>query len=105
VERVINDTLAAFAAVSVLFAVGCGSSRHHGYFEMTTLAAGIKAQARNSPPHEHHPSTVNCTQTGPVEASCILGFREPGSVREATFTETVKIAADGNSYEATRPHE
>jgi hypothetical protein len=43
---------------------------------------------------------VNCTKTGQVEASCILGFREPGSVREATFTDTVKIAADGNTYES-----
>jgi hypothetical protein len=102
---VINGTLAAFASVSILMAVGCGSSKPHGYFDMTTLAAGIKAEVRNSPPHEHHPSAVTCTKTGPVEASCILGFRGSGSVREATFTDTVKIAADGNSYEATKPHE
>jgi hypothetical protein len=73
---VINGTLAAFATVSVVMAVGCGSSKPHGYFDMTTLAAGTKAELRDSPPHEHDPSTVTCTKTGPVEASCILGFRD-----------------------------
>jgi hypothetical protein len=101
---VINDTLAALAVASVLMAVGCGAGKPHGYFDMATLAAGIKAEVRNVPPREQHPSAVTCTKTGPVEAACVLGFRKVGSVREATFTETVKIAADGNSYRVIKQH-
>jgi hypothetical protein len=99
-----KGTLTALAAASVVTAVGCGAGKPHGYFDMTALAAGIKAEIRSGPSQQRRPSSVACAKTGPVEADCVVGFREPGSAREATFTDTVKIAADGNSYEVTKPH-